>query len=399
METVYDIIIAGGGVAGLYAARELSKAKLKVLLIDQTSTLGSTAWTPAITIERFSLPKEGINASFNEVILGTLKKEKKWTSEQNIGYVMDYKRMIALILEQAKANGCTVFTESTVNSLIKKNEEIIGINTSKGDFYGKYFIDATGAAGILVSEVGLRKRVPCSPSVGIEIEVYDESQYLKKFDNAISVYFDRDLFSCGYGWVSTNGKNKYKIGLGEFEYSSFKNHVNLELRLEKFVSLLFDNNQVKILEKHGGSIYAGPKFKAKNIFYKNLLGVGDTVGTINPILGEGIRHALYSSDFAVKSIIGNINKGEDLNNYEKMWKEYIGFRWNISLLVSMALYEKNTQVTQNFYDTFTKFIDCLDLNEIIQIAQEFNMNPLLKKFPQNIGVITALIRARFFNFG
>ncbi|MFA5769959.1 MAG: NAD(P)/FAD-dependent oxidoreductase, partial [Patescibacteria group bacterium] len=317
METVYDIIIAGGGVAGLYAARELSKAKLKVLLIDQTSTLGSTAWTPAITIERFSLPKEGINASFNEVILGTLKKEKKWTSEQNIGYVMDYKRMIALILEQAKANGCTVFTESTVNSLIKKNEEIIGINTSKGDFYGKYFIDATGAAGILVSEVGLRKRVPCSPSVGIEIEVYDESQYLKKFDNAISVYFDRDLFSCGYGWVSTNGKNKYKIGLGEFEYSSFKNHVNLELRLEKFVSLLFDNNQVKILEKHGGSIYAGPKFKAKNIFYKNLLGVGDTVGTINPILGEGIRHALYSSDFAVKSIIGNINKGEDLNNYEK----------------------------------------------------------------------------------
>ncbi|MFA5770030.1 MAG: hypothetical protein WC894_00870, partial [Patescibacteria group bacterium] len=80
-------------------------------------------------------------------------------------------------------------------------------------------------------------------------------------------------------------------------------------------------------------------------------------------------------------------------------KEYIGFRWNISLLVSMALYEKNTQVTQNFYDTFTKFIDCLDLNEIIQIAQEFNMNPLLKKFPQNIGVITALIRARFFNFG
>ncbi|MEK7522578.1 MAG: FAD-dependent oxidoreductase, partial [Patescibacteria group bacterium] len=76
METVYDVIIAGGGVAGLYAARELSKAKLKVLLIDQTSTLGSTAWTPAITIEKFSLPKEGINASFNEVILGTLKKEK-----------------------------------------------------------------------------------------------------------------------------------------------------------------------------------------------------------------------------------------------------------------------------------------------------------------------------------
>lgn len=397
METVYDVIIAGGGVAGLYTARELSKAKLKVLLIDQTSTLGSTAWTPAFTIEKFSLPKEGINASFNEVILGTLKKEKKWTSEQNIGYVMDYKRMSSLIMQQAKDNGCTIFTESTVNCLIKKKEEIVGINTSKGDFYGKYIIDATGSAGVLVSEVGLRKRVPCIPTVGIEVEVAD-NKYLSKYNKGISVYFDKELFAFGYGWVSTNGTGKYKIGICEFENSSEKKIPNLEIRLEKFIKLLSNNQNFDILEKHGGSIYAGPKFKVTNLFYKNLLGIGDTIGTINPILGEGIRHALYSSDFAVKSIIDNINKGENLNNYEKMWKKYIGSRWNISLLVSMALYEKNTQVTQNFYDTFTKFIEYLDLNEIIQIAQEFNMKPLLKKFPQNIGVITALLRARFLNF-
>jgi len=77
MEVIYDVIIAGGGIAGLYAARELSKAKLKVLLVDQTSTLGSTAWTPAFTIQKFSLPKKGINTSFNKMIFGTLKKGKK----------------------------------------------------------------------------------------------------------------------------------------------------------------------------------------------------------------------------------------------------------------------------------------------------------------------------------
>ena len=318
METVYDVIIAGGGVAGLYAARELSKAKLKVLLIDQTSTLGSTAWTPAITIEKFSLPKEGINASFNEVILGTLKKEKKWTSEQNIGYVMDYKRMTALILEQARTNGCTVFTESTVNSLIKKNEEIIGINTSKGDFYGKYIIDATGSAGILLSEIGLRKKIPCHPSVGIEIEVLDKNQYLKKFEGAISVYFDKELFACGYGWVSTNGHDKYKIGIGESEVTSSKKHPNLESRLEDFVKLLLNDKKIEILEKHGGSIYGGHNFKVKKIRSKNLLGIGDTIGSFNPFLGEGIRHALYSALFAVDSILKNIKNNEDLSNYEKM---------------------------------------------------------------------------------
>jgi len=306
--------------------------------------------------------------------------------------------MSVLLLEQVKNNGCIVFTESTVVSLIKKNEKIVGINTSKGDFYGKYFIDATGAAGVLVSQVNLRKKVPCPPSVGIEIEVYDENQHLKKYQDAISVFFDTELFSCGYGWVSTNGQDKYKIGLCEYEDFSSKKLSNLESRLEDFIKLLLNDKKVEILEKHGGSIYVGPKFKIKNIRYKNLLGVGDTIGSINPFFGEGIRHALYSADFAVKSILNNIEKGEDLNNYEKMWKKYIGFRWKTSTFIGLALYEKNSKITQNFYDQLIKFSEYLDLNDIIQIGQEYNINSLLKKFPQNIGVIFALLRARFLNF-
>ncbi|VVA43369.1 putative Lycopene beta and epsilon cyclase [Candidatus Roizmanbacteria bacterium] len=399
MATIYDIIIAGGGIAGLYAARELSKAKLKVLLVDQTSTLGSTAWTPAITLEKFSLPKEGINAPFNEVIFGTLKKEKKWVSNQNIGYVLDYKRMSTLVLEEAKINGCIVLTQSTVNSLIKKNEEIVGINTTKGDFYGKYFIDATGSAGVLVSEIGLRKKVPCHPSVGMEIEIYDPDQHLKKFQNAISVFFDKDLFACGYGWVSTNGNNKYKIGIGESEVSSFKKHPNLELRLEEFIKLLLNDKKIEILEKHGGSIYGGHNFKVNSIRHKNLLGIGDTIGSFNPFLGEGIRHALYSSDMAVESILKNIQKGEDLDSYEKKWKKYTDFHWKLTSFINIALYEKNTQITQNFYNELIKIMDYLDVDDIIQIGQEYKIEVLLKKFPQNMNVIYALLRARFFNFG
>lgn len=398
MEVIYDVIIAGGGIAGLYAARELSKAKLKVLLVDQTSSLGSTAWTPAVTIEKFSLPKEGINASFNRIIFGTLKKEKKWASEQNIGYVLDYKRMCTLLVNQVQQNGGTIFTESTVISLIKRNEEIVGINTSKGDFYGKYFIDASGSAGVLVSQVDLRKKIPCPPSVGIELEIYSEDQNLKKFQKAISVFFDYKLFDCGYGWVSTNGQNKYKIGMCEYLDYSKKNISNLESRLENFTKLLVKRDNIKILEKHGGSLYVGPKFKIENIRYKNLLGVGDTIGTINPLLGEGIRHALYSSDFAIKSIINNIKKGVNLDNYEKMWRKYVGYRWKLSSFIGLALYEKDTRTTQNFYNELLKFIQYLNIEELLQIMKEYNIKVFLKKFPQNIGVIFALLKARFLNF-
>ncbi len=398
MQTAYDVVVAGGGIAGLYAARELSKAKLKVLLIDQGISLGSTAGTPIATIEKFSLPKEGINVSVNKVIIGTINKEKIWTSEENVGYILDYKRMGSLLLKQIQKNGAKILSNSKAVSLIKKDGRIEGIKTSKGDFYCRYLIDATGAAGVLISQVDLRKRVPCSPAVGIEYVIHDKSHYLKKYQDSMAIYFDTKLFPCGYGWIFCNGQDNYKVGVCEYMVHSSKNLPGLETRLKFFYTWLLKEKKVEIVENHGGSIYFGPKFEIKNIRYKNLLGIGDTIGSINPLLGEGVRHALYSADFAVKAILNNIKKGKDLKSYEKMWQEYIGFRWKLTTFVSIALYEKNSQITQIFYDQLLEFVGYLNMNDIIQIVKEYKLKVLLKKFPQNIGVIFAMLKARFLNF-
>ena len=79
--------------------------------------------------------------------------------------------------------------------------------------------------------------------------------------------------------------------------------------------------------------------------------------------------------------------------------KYTGFRWKLTSFINIALYEKNTQITQNFYNELIKIMDYLDVNDIILIGQEYKIEVLLKKFPQNISVIFALLRARFLNFG
>jgi len=44
-ENIYDVLIIGGGPAGLSAAQYASRSKLKTLVIDKSRTAGALAYT------------------------------------------------------------------------------------------------------------------------------------------------------------------------------------------------------------------------------------------------------------------------------------------------------------------------------------------------------------------
>lgn len=118
MRNHYDVIVVGGGLAGLTAAAYLAKEKRKVLLCEkqsQTGGLVGTFWHKDFAFDSgirafensgivFPMLKDlGINIEFvkNEVSIGISNKSIKLTSKDNL---IDYQKMLSELFPENQAD-------------------------------------------------------------------------------------------------------------------------------------------------------------------------------------------------------------------------------------------------------------------------------------------------------
>lgn len=114
-ETVYDVLIVGGGPAGLAAAQYASRAKLKTIVIDKSATAGALAYTSHIE----NYPG----------VLGPISG----------------KGLLDIFKKQALDFGAEYVTAQVVG--VKIDSEIKEVFTMETSYKGKSIIIATGAMG------------------------------------------------------------------------------------------------------------------------------------------------------------------------------------------------------------------------------------------------------------
>ena len=152
----------------------------------------------------------------------------------------------------------------------------------------------------------------------------------------------QDYAPGGYAWAfPMNNGNDTKVGI--CAYGQQQDNKTLSEALSKFMSSIFAFRAMEPMEVHAGAAHVDGG--VKDHVHNNFILIGDAAHQINPLGGEGIRHALHAGRMAA-SVIDNFLKKEEKNfeslkkEYEEIWKEKFYKKWKYSTLMSDIIYHK-----------------------------------------------------------
>lgn len=311
----YDVVIVGGGGAGLFLARELTLKKYQVLILDQKKDLLDFSF---YTLASFIDPDDfgfSNNIVAQEIDEICIKSKRLQTIIKGNLFTLD-KRIVHQELLDAIDEDFVTYKLGTQIKEIQKNQEdgYAKVIDKKGNSYtGKIFVDATGTAGVLSRKVGLQSKT-FQLATGVEYNV----KYKGK-TNQIFLLLGK-TYKGGYGWIFPLKNGRGIIGFGTTDdklKKGLKDRLNAILELPDIKKLVEKDNQ----KVEGGSIPITPVLE--KFVDHNLVCIGDSVSQVNPIAGEGYKFIFESARMASKAIDQALQaeKIDTLKSYEYEWEQ------------------------------------------------------------------------------
>ena len=193
---MYDIIIAGGGTAGIAAAISAAKTGLNVLVVEKNSFLGGSMTGALVMPMMKNMLKTGENLSGNIVteIMQELEKtsDSLTYSDGNQGWFNS--EMLKCILDDLfEKHNIRVLFDTVVTGVNIENNSIKSVEIfyagQKQNLEAKYFVDATGN-GDLINLCGLEfengnngtNQAMTLRFIASNVDIKRFAEFLKKID-------------------------------------------------------------------------------------------------------------------------------------------------------------------------------------------------------------------------
>lgn len=144
----YDVVIVGGGAAGLSAAKAAAERGQRVLLLEMRAAVG---WQ-----SHHVLCSKKILGEFKRSVSGKAKSLKIVCGEKNIEIegkfaVLNYSRLLQRMAVEAAKAGAEIWTSAPVKDLLVDSGRVVGVRAAGGgwteDIKSKIVVDASGCSG------------------------------------------------------------------------------------------------------------------------------------------------------------------------------------------------------------------------------------------------------------
>jgi geranylgeranyl reductase family protein len=314
MNRACDIIIVGGGPAGSTAGYLLSRAGLKVLLLDKSTFPRHKLCGGCITHKTIKL----LERVFGETA-GDLKKKKVIDFESGHYEIFRKDKLLAkrdspvpfyfieryiyddFLLKKARQAGAEVIEGERCASFDMSNSRV---TTSAGrTFEAKVIIGADGFNSIVRrSFTGFDQR-EWNDDLAAALEIFVNRSGVNRQIDCPTLFFD--FIEFGYAWIFPN-KDRLIIGICGL------NKINRRTITRSFNNFLAAAGfrELENLKSYGYYLPYG------NFLFRpargNVLLTGDAAGLADPLLGEGIYYAQRSAELASQAVCEALKEDRDL---------------------------------------------------------------------------------------
>jgi digeranylgeranylglycerophospholipid reductase len=292
------------------------------------------------------------------------------------GAVLEFADFKRWLVRDGREKGATYRFDSRVSKPVVEGGEVVGVRyDGDEEVYGDIVVDATGPAAPLAKELGVSDLQRERQAIGIEWEFegvdVDHPDYADLTD-AMMLRLDHDLAPGGYSWIFHTGGDTAKVGLCYIQNEYHTRYASDGMTIDDYLTRWLESDprfegaeRIEGKQSHRGSAHIQSPGALST---DNFMAIGDTVPTIDPLWGEGIRKGMKSARAAAVTADACLTGTRDtsaaaMETYNRLWHERVAPTAGSRLLMTELLYF----APNDRYDQLMRDLSASDEDTLSQI--------------------------------
>jgi len=338
-----DVLIVGGGPAGLAAAETAAKEGIRVHILERQNEIGYPIHTSGGSwisdMKALAIP-EHLYHPITRVYFVSPHCEISLYYNAAVACVVDVRGLYQYLASRAIAAGATLRLRHTVEQAITENGRVMGA-TARNHIGERISLQAA----VTIDASGFSRHVGVRTNLGKAFYRYG---YGAEYDIYAPNYPQDELYLImgskfapnGYAWAFPRGNGRVRLGVGVLHPDCDEDaRVYLDSIIRDLPQFAGKFKGANPIEYHTGLFPSeGPLERFSS---DGLLLAGDAGGHGSTLVGEGIRFAIYSGQMAGKVAAEAVKAGDtstaSLGHFDKAWRARFGRDMEIAYMINKRI--------------------------------------------------------------